>query len=174
MNILQIITQIQSIATYFNNNVSGAAEYANAVNNNEKMVYPSAFVVNTMETAGEIETYGGFIQNCTYHFSVYVVVNASLDRGGLNGMQQLEIAKASLFSAILYWNPDPNNSNRGIYYQGSQLVEFDKARIFYEFKFAYDLIISSANGYQVPSYSLTQIQMKEPIGNTLTQDVNFP
>jgi hypothetical protein len=182
LNINIVIPQIRTLATVFSGNVAGAAGYANAVADQVYLPLPAAYVVPGDEAGGENQSATGLVQSVEERIAVIVILqtlNVSgaedlSDRRAQAAANSLHEIRASLFRAILNWRPDfdvnpaTNNEARGFRYVGGQLLDFDRARYFYQFDFALDTLITDDDGWRVPSDPLIDIH------GTVTTDLGAP
>ncbi len=172
MNYSFLINQLKLLAPFFNGNVAGAAAYAHGVEDQVWLPLPAAYVVPLDEDAGDQPGLNSFYQTLTERFQVIVVFDNTVDRRGQSVTELYEVARLSIFSAILNWRPDStqdnpdlvtslytpvNRSSKGIYSGGAGLVSFDRARLFYQWTFCLDCQFTAADGWQQPKKPLTVI-----------------
>ena len=174
-----LILQLKALAPRYNNNVAGAAEFAIGIDRNTWLPQPAAYVVIGPLEAGENESMNGLYQRLTQHFQVVVSLDNRADRRGQTAMTTVPLDMAAICPAILNWRPDsaadapayqacnpyPNRAARGIRLLGGELLEYDRARLFWAFDFAFDTIITEWDGWQQPSVPLTDIQVNAPEGS---------
>lgn len=172
MNINLVIPQLRTLATIFNNNIAGAAAYANAVADQVFLPLPCAYVVPGDEEAGENGSMTGLRQEVTERIGIIVILQ-TLNVGGVEDITDrraqaasayLHTIRASIFRAVLNWRPDwsadpsTSNDNRGFRYAGGHLLDFDRGRFFYQFDFALDTLITDADGWQQSFDDLIDVQ----------------
>jgi hypothetical protein len=176
MNIDALITQLRQYATIFNGNVAGASGYANGVSDQTWLPLPAAYVIPAEEDAEPNESMTGTYQIVHERASVIVVfptfsAGGSVDfadRRGQAAAAQLRSIRASIFKALLNWQPDPDGidttekiEGRGIYYLGGRFPTegaFDRARFFYQFTFGLDTTITDDDGWNPTGTPLTEVQ----------------
>lgn len=164
MNLDKVITQIKSKVAIFNGNVAGAAAYANAVADQVWLPTPAAYIIPLDEDSTGNEQQSGLQQIITERIGVIVQLDNTGDRRGQGAILEYDGARTALFSQILDWRPDwdvnnptANREARGLYYAGGRLVDFDRARLFYQFDFALDITVTEADGWSPDSVALTSI-----------------
>lgn len=173
MNIDIVAAQLRANAPLFEGNVAGAARYADAVADQVFLPLPAAYVVPGDDDAGENTSMNGLYQVVTQHVGVIVVLETLkvgatrdlADRRGQAASAYLMTVRGAVFRALLNWrpdwdpeNPDTNIEARGLAYAGSELLEFDRARFFYQFNFSLETLITDADGWQQPSTPLIGVQ----------------
>ena len=195
MNIDTVVQQLRTFATIFDGNVAGAAAYANGVQDQVWMPLPAAYVIPAEEDAEPNESMTGTYQIVHERVSV-IVVFPTLSAGGAAGLTdrrgqaaaaQLRTIRASIFKAILNWQPDPDGidtteqiEGRAIYYLGGRFPQegaFDRSRFFYQFTFGLDTTITDDDGWNPTGTPLTQVKAtitNQATGATLaTANVNL-
>lgn len=173
MNIDAIAAQLKASAALFNGNVAGAARFADSVEDQVWLPSPAAYVVPGDDQAGENESQTGLYQIVSERIGVIVVlatptvggITDLTDRRGQGAAAYLRIVRSAIFKAILNWRPDWDPANpasnietRGLYYTGAELLEFDRARFFYQFNFGLDTLITDDDGWLPSGDLLIQIQ----------------
>jgi hypothetical protein len=73
--------------------------------------------------------------------------------------------RSQIWSQILNFPQDDTHSTTNIYYLGDELMAYDNGRIFWLFHFGLDIQISSPDGYQPQSTSLTAVTVNSSIYN---------
>ena len=177
MNLSIVIAQLRNVTTFFNQNVAGAAAFANGVEDQVWLPLPAAYVVPVESSATENEEETGLYQIVSRRFKVIVVDNAisASGRRGQGAVEAQDSIEPAIFSALLNWRPDPTRSTKGIYKVSDGLVNFGRARLFYEYEFGLDETITDADGWQLPSVPLIGVESTivtngvtiEPINVTL-------
>lgn len=195
MNIDALVAQLRTYATIFNGNVAGAAGYASGVSDQTWLPLPAAYVIPAEEDAEPNDSMTGTYQIVRERVSVIVVfptlsAGGSVDltdRRGQAAAAQLRSIRASIFKALLNWQPDPDGidtteqiEGRGIYYLGGRFPNegaFDRARFFYQFTFGLDITITDDDGWRPTGVPLTEVKatLTNPAtGTTLAvADVKF-
>ena len=167
MNLDQVINQLRAYCPALGGRIAGAADFDVGTETTlaftsptGKLIYPAAVVVPLDDDASPnivstIET--GLIQTVTETIGVIVEFDATADRRGQGGVSQVEAMKYALFAALLNWHIDPGRSSLGIYYAGGSLLAFDRARLFWEFRFSFDALISDGDGFQIDGDPLADV-----------------
>ncbi|HVB67976.1 MAG TPA: hypothetical protein VNE67_08995 [Acetobacteraceae bacterium] len=173
MNIDGVIGQLKSLVPTFGGNVAGAAAYAKAVEDQVWLPQPAAYVIPLDESAEPNQEEVGLYQLVTERIGVIVDLDNSADRRGQTTAAQLLALRYAVYAALLNWRPDWDQTNpttnreaRGLYYAGGRLLDFDRARFFYQFEFALDTTITDADGWQLAGPPLTDafITVTDPVG----------
>ena len=123
-----------------------------------KFVYPVAVVIPLADEVTDNQELDGNIQTVTETIGVIVEFDSTADRRGQTAVSQVEAMKYSLFSALLNWAVNPARGARGLYYAGGELVTFDRARLFWMWRFSFDAQISDADGFQISGDPLTDVK----------------
>ena len=180
MQIDLVIAQLRALCPAFNNNVAGAADYANGVEEQVWLPLPAAYVVPMNDDADENTSMTGLQQIVTERIAVILVLNnatSASDRRGQASAEQYGTLRAAVFKALLNWRPDwaanqaTNRESRGIYYLGGELLDFDRARLFYRFTFGLDTTITELDGWTPTGTALADVRAtitNQTGGGTLT------
>lgn len=187
MDIEKVIFQLRESAPLFGGNVAGAAAYANAVDSQGWLPQPAAYVIPLDDDAENNTQETGFYQLVTERIGVIVDFYNGADRRGQTASEQLLAVRYAIYRAILNWRPDfdplkpfnpQNREARGIFYVGGRLLDFDRARLFYQFEFGLETTLTELDGWQQPSAALTDIRITVARQDTLetlaTADVALP
>lgn len=176
MNIDAVAAQIRTIATAFGGNVAGAAQYANAVEDQVWLPLPAAYVVPDNEDAEPSEDATALQQIVRERVSVIVVISTinaggtpdTADRRGQAAAASFDVLRAAIFKAILNWRPNQDGgdtvtqpSSKGIYYIGARYPAeggFDRARAFRQFTFGLDTTITEDDGWKPTGTALTDVR----------------
>lgn len=176
MNIDTVARQIQSVAKIFNDNVAGAAGYANGVRDQVWLPAPAAYVIPGEEDAEPNESMGALQQIIRERVMIVVLIDTLsaggtldiADRRGQAAAQQIQTMRDAIFKAILNWRPNEDGgdatsqpSARGFYYIGGRYPEegaFDRSRFFYQFTFGLDVTITEEDGWTATGTPLTDVR----------------
>ncbi len=166
MDITLCINQLRSYAAVLGGRVGGAADFDTGVESvvqitdpvTGKFVYPVAVVIPLEDEVADNVLLDGNTQIITETVGVIVEFDATADRRGQAAVSQVEAMKYSLFGALLNWLIDPNRGARGLYYAGGELLQFDRARLFWMFRFSFDATISDADGFLPRGDPLTDVR----------------
>jgi hypothetical protein len=186
MNLDLVINQIKTYCPLLKGRVAGSADFDTGIETvlaitdpgSGRFAYPVAAVYPLEDdaTPNTVNTIGtGLLQTVTETIGVVVEFGATADRRGQAGVSQVEAMKYALFRALLNWNIDPGRSSLGLYYAGGMLLTFDRARLFWEYRFSFDALITDADGFVPGGDPLTDIQGEGSIvgGTASTQSINF-
>ena len=136
MKLSLIIEALRERAKSFDGRVAGAAEFQ-ALDANAKMTLPAAYVIPTGDTAGAQESQTDYYQVISEGFAVVVVLDNRRDlRGQMAAFDAVDIIRREIFLAILGWEPD--GDTHAISYDGGQVVEMNRASLYYQFDFVAD------------------------------------
>lgn len=133
MKLSLIVEALRDRAKSFRGRVAGAAEFQ-ALNANTKMILPAAYVVPTGDTARPQESQTDYYQIVNEGFAVVVVLDNRSDlRGQAAAFDAVDQIRREIFLAILGWEPD--DDTHPIEYEGGQVVEMNRAALYYQFDF---------------------------------------
>jgi hypothetical protein len=166
MDITPVINQLRAYCPQLGGRVGGAADFDKGIeatiqitDANGQFVYPVAVVIPLEDEADRNELLVGNTQQVTESIGVIVEFDASADRRGQAGVSQVEAMRTALFGALLTWNPDPSRAARGLAYAGGELLAFDRARLFWQFRFSLETTITDADGFLPSGDPLTDVQL---------------
>lgn len=133
MKLSLIIDALRQYAPSFKGRVAGAAEFQ-ALDGNGKMMLPAAYVIPTGDTVEQQESQTDYYQKVHQGFAVVVVLDNRRDlRGQKAAFDAVDAMRAELFAALLGWEPDADT--HPISYDGGQVVEMNRAALYYQFDF---------------------------------------
>ncbi|GAC1335492.1 MAG: hypothetical protein NVSMB20_10400 [Bradyrhizobium sp.] len=159
MDFGRVITQLRQYAPIFGTRVAGAADFAKGVEDTAQMDMPAAYVIPLGEDASENLDMTGLRQNVIERFSIIVAFDNTGDRRGQGVTVLYDTVRDQIYGALLNWRIDPHNATKGIYSGGAQLRDWNRARLWYEWHFALDVIITDEDGWQEPNVPLTVIKI---------------
>lgn len=173
MNINEVIRQLRTYCPAFENRVWGAAKYGQALANNADvgLVYPSAFVLPLADDATGNQQQTGLWQTVTENISVFVIFDNNADNVGGYAANIVEEMRNEIFKAILNWRIDDVESQRGIYYNGGKIEDYDRARLFYQYVFSLDHTVTDRDGFQPAYPELTDITVFDTSHPPLSFDI---
>lgn len=146
MDITLIIEALKTrAAATFGGRVAGAAEYKR-LPENANLVMPAAYVVPLDDDAGEMTSENGYSQIVRDSFAVIVAVSNAPDERGQTSAISVAAMRAVLWSALLAWKPD--GTHGPIQYEGGQLLDLDRARLYYQYEFSAATEITEADTWQ--------------------------
>lgn len=166
MDISLVIDQLRTYCPVLGGRVGGAADFETGVETvinitdpvTGKFAYPSAVVIPLEDDAADDELVQGDQQVVTETIGVIVEFDSTADRRGQTAVSQVEATKYALFAAVLNWNPNPERGVIGLTYSGGELLTFDRARLFWMFRFSFKATISDGDGFQISGDPLTDIE----------------
>ncbi|EJH4501839.1 MULTISPECIES: phage tail terminator protein [Cronobacter] len=133
MKLSLIIEALRERAPSFKSRVAGAAEFQ-ALEPNAKMMLPAAYVIPTGDTVSRQESQTDYYQVVNEGFAVVVVLDNRRDlRGQTAAFDAVDTIRREIFLALLGWEPD--ESTHPIEYDGGQVVEMNRAALYYQFDF---------------------------------------
>lgn len=152
MNLYNVIQQIRTYCPSYAARVAGSARYQR-LPEDANLPAPACYVIPLDDSVGEKMAINDVYQQITESFSVVVVLsNVPDERGQAAGFNVHDTARAELWAALLGWQPDGLGGNSryatGIYYQGGNILDMDRSRLWYQFDFAADMQIVPADGWQ--------------------------
>jgi hypothetical protein len=165
MDISLVIQQIRTYCPALGGRVGGAADFETGIETviaitdpaTGRLAYPSAVVIPLEDDAepNSLPLGGGLQQIVTETVGVIVEFDATADRRGQSAVSQVEAMKYVLFGALLNWPINPDRTPTGLYYDGGELLTFDRQRLFWMFRFSLAAQISDGDGFQVSGDPLT-------------------
>ncbi len=176
MNLDAVLMQLRNGVPFLDGRIAGAAAFARGLEASVWMEFPSAFVVPLDETAEPNEDMNGLRQLVTVRIGVIVEFSAAADRRGQSPVEQYEAMRSALFGVLLNWRPDTTREARGFWYGGGRLLEFDRARLFYQWEFCLDETVTDADGWQPAVRPLTDIQatVSDPVSGVTLETFDTP
>lgn len=131
--------------------VGGAAEYAWARESTLKK--EAAFIIPLQDTASPNQTDTEIIQTITEQFAVVAAIKNSTefeDKTGFSAYNRVHDIRTEIFNAFLgldigrvYGQAEGFMSESLIYYKGGQLLDMDRAFMWYQFTFEYQMTVGS-------------------------------
>lgn len=158
MDLDAVVAQLKAYVPLLNGRVAGAAQFARSVEDQTWMAQTAAYVVPLDEDADENPPGSGLDQHVTERFGVIVSFTNEADRQGQHASSQFAPMRKALWAALLNWRVDPVSAPQGLQYAGGQLLDFDRARLFYQWSFSLHRLLTDADGWQVPAVSLFGIE----------------
>ena len=156
MNLENVVAQLKAYAPALAGGVSGAANFASGLESTVNMPLPAAFVLALDDEAGENTLWPGLQQTVTERIGVVVefdnTTGSDVDaRTGFAGVDQVYPMRAIVYRALLSWIPPDlvGVAARGFSYGGGRILHIDRARLFWQFEFTIDRVISDADGFEL-------------------------
>lgn len=144
------ITRLRGNAPAFSGRVAGAAEFVAGLKNyNTSLKLPAAWVVPLGQEASNNLMWGGMLQQTVQRIiGVIVELDAQRDRRGQDPAMNLDTIQDQIFVSVLNMIIDPCRQNKGVAFAGARELDLDRARLFYQFEFAIDWMITDLDGVQ--------------------------
>ena len=167
MNINTIVAALKERCPSFGPSVAmrrfaGSAEYA-ALSEAAKLELPSGYVIPMDDEAFDQESSNGYQQRIREVFAVVVVLDNKVDERGQTSIVTVESIKKEIWSALLGWAPDAEHDR--IEYDGGQLMNVNRAHLYYQFEFTTDTTLGEEDTYQavenaaLPAFEQVGIQL---------------
>lgn len=145
MDLLAIIAAIKARCASFAEHVAGAAEYKR-LPDSTNMAMPAAYVIPLDDNPEASQSSNGRRQQLRDSFAVVVVLSNTADERGQGSITSVRAIRKELWAALLGWNPDADHGP--IEYEGGQLIDLDRARLYYQFEFSAETEIAEADTWQ--------------------------
>lgn len=165
MDLVAVVAQLKAYVPAFEKRVAGAADFATGLESQVWQALPAAYVVPMKDEAEANDEQNGLRQVITERVGVVVEFDNSQDRRGQEVTLLYESMRTALFKALLNWRIDPDRAPRGLAYGGGELVQFDRARLFYQFDFTLQIQIDDDDGFQVGWPPLVEIDANSNPGD---------
>ncbi|OCG12817.1 hypothetical protein A9G24_08445 [Gilliamella sp. App6-5] len=133
MKLSHIVHTLRHFSPSFEGRVGGAAEFS-AIKDTAFLKLPAAYVVPLDDSAQDNQSQTDYWQNVTEGFGVIVVLKPLDERGQHEAYDIVENIKTELWRALLGYEPSP--AHHPIQYDGGDLLDLDRGRIFYQFNFS--------------------------------------
>lgn len=142
-----------------NGRVAGAADFAQAIEDQAWMELPAAYVIPLDEDSDENPPGPGLDQHISERIGVIVELDNRADRRGQASAAMFAAIRAAVFAALLNWRIDPVAAAQGLNYGGGRLLQFDRARLFYQWEFTLRRLLTDADGWQEPTPVFAEIDV---------------
>lgn len=134
MKLSLVIAALRLRCQSFEERVSGAAEYK-PIPDTAKMKLPAAWVIPLDDNVGEQKSQTDYWQDLTDGFAVIVVLDNTPDqRGQKAAFDAVDDIRAELFKALLGWEPE--SCYDPIQYDGGNLLDMNRAHLYYQYDFS--------------------------------------
>lgn len=142
-----VINQLRTYCPSFAGRIAGAAHFKK-LNETTNFPLPAAYVIPLDDSPGERMSLNDVRQPILESFAVIVAIDNSVDEKGQASVYSAYYTiRAELWKALLGFQPDAE-LYRGIEYQGSNLLELDRSRLWYQFDFGAYMEIGPEDGWQ--------------------------
>ena len=155
------ISQLRANAPIFGGRVAGAAEFnAGLENYNTSMAMPAAYVIPLGQDAEPNKQYaGGLYQVVHKGIGIAVELTAQPDRRGQAPITLFETIEAQINASVLNLYIGNCRMAQGAYLTGARYLNLDRARLWYQWEFAIDWVITDLDGVQPASVPLEAIEV---------------
>lgn len=151
MKLTPVIAALRVRCPYFENRVSGAAQFKNLPETG-KLLLPAAYVVPGDDAPGEQKSQTDYWQVLKETFSVIVMVSNGRDeRGQWAAFDVVHDVRHMLFKALLGWCPEPGGNP--IAYDGGSLLDLNRHELMYQFDFVMDTELEQHDTWQYEEIS---------------------
>jgi hypothetical protein len=145
MEIEPIIQALRQRLPVLGNRVAGAAQFK-GLSKTTALPVPCAYVIPMGDNASEPESANTCQQTITDSYAVVVAMSNKADEKGQASALNAHSMRTLLWAALLGWCP--SEEYEGITYQGSQLLELDRAEMWFQFEFSAITQIGDADGWR--------------------------
>jgi hypothetical protein len=142
MNLNIVIAQLRARVPAFANRVAGAANFS-VLPEAANLPVPAAYVIPMDENPEPNVSGSGYRQTVREGFAVVVVLSNSTDERGQGAATSVHDMRLLLFKALLGFQPGEDYD--GIEYEGGNLLQLDRSRLYFQFEFAVDYEIGEAD-----------------------------
>lgn len=147
MNLNIVIAQLRTYCPTFAGRVAGSARFKRLPEDANLQV-PAAYVIPLDDSPSDAQSLNDVRQSLMESFAVIVAVSNVPDERGQAAVNTAHDAvRAELWKALLGWQPDKTIYN-GIVYQGGNLLDLDRSRLWYQFDFGAQMQIGPDDGWQ--------------------------
>jgi len=147
MNLNLVIAQLRTYCPSFAGRVAGAAKFKQ-LEETASMDVPVAYVIPLDDNPGERMSLNDVRQPLIESFAVVVALSNLPDERGQAAVNSAhDTIRAELWHALIGWQPDVV-TYRGVEYQGGNLLDLDRARLWYQFDFGAYMEIAPEDGWQ--------------------------
>lgn len=143
-----IIDALRQRVPYFTGRVAGAAQFK-LLPETAAMQVPCAFVIPLDDNPGEPQSQNAIRQDITDGFAIVVALSNQADEKGQGSVNSVRQVRRLLWSALLGW--EPGEEYEAIQYEGGQILQLDRARIWYQFEFSALTQLGDEDGWQGPA-----------------------
>lgn len=176
------IMQLRTLCPLLGGRVAGAADFRLGLQRyNENLgrspqpstaILPTAFVIPLGAESDGPGAMTGIYQHVLRTIGIIVEFPATPDRRGQQPAMDTEAMEACINAAILNWEPVTclTVGRQGYWLAGARFLDLDRARLFYQWEYALNTILTDLDAWHPPSVPLKGIELE--IWKTPPQD--FP
>ena len=160
MDLAGVILHLKAHCLLLDGRVAGAAEFsASMAGELRPEAFPAAYVIPLGESAADNDETNALYQAVTERVGVVVEFDNTADRRGQSVTQLYRPTRAALFAVLLNWRgTDPEHALRGFELGSGGLLHNDRARIFYQWEFVLETVLTDRDGWQQISVPLRAIE----------------
>lgn len=151
MNLNTVISHLRTYCPSFAGRVAGSARFKN-MDEAANLLVPAAYVIPLDDNPGERMSLNDVRQPIIESFAVVVALSNTADERGQTSVNTAhDTIRAELWAALVGWQPDnlaDASRYRGIEYQGGNLLDLDRARLWYQFDFGAYMEIGPDDAWQ--------------------------
>lgn len=151
MNLNLVIQQMRTYCPSFAGRVAGSARFKR-LDEAANLQVPAAYVIPLDDNPDNTMSLNETRQVMIESFAVIVAISNTPDERGQAAVNSAhDTIRAEIWRALLGWQPDGLGSAsryRGIQYQGGNLLDLDRSRLWYQFDFGAYMEIGPDDGYQ--------------------------
>ncbi len=172
MDLLAIIQAIKDRCLSFATNVAGAAEYKR-LSESANLTMPAAYVIPMDDSPDSMPNTNGYRQGLRDSFAVIVVLSNAADERGQGSITSVSAIRAELWAALLGWEPDADHDR--LEYEGGQLIDLDRSRLYYQFEFSALTEIQEQDTWQggnnaaLPAFQRAELKLDVPGSPSTTE-----
>lgn len=144
-----IIQALRQRVPLFASRVAGAAQFK-LLPETAALQTPCAFVIPLDDNPGDPQSSNALRQDITDGFAVVVALSNLADEKGQGSAISVRQVRRLLWSALLGW--EPGAEYEAIQYEGGQILQLDRARIWYQFEFSALTQLNDTDGWRGPAH----------------------
>jgi hypothetical protein len=157
------IAQLRSYCALLGGRVAGAADFRRGLEdyNTAPKGLPFAYVVPLGSEADGPGSMTGIYEHLRITMGIIVEFTATGDRRGQQAAMDAEAMEDCINSAILNWEPLPclTVGRQGYWLAGGRFLDLDRARLFYQWEYALNTILTEQAGWKPGSEPLKGIEL---------------
>ena len=160
MDLPAVITQLKRNVPMLGGRVAGAADFsASMAGELRPEAFPACYVVPLGLEAQFNDTTNALYQPITERVGVVVEFDNTDDRRGQSVTLIYHPMQVELFAALLNWRgTDRPHSLRGFEIASADMLQSDRARIFYQWVFTLEGVLTELDGWHEPTEPLVRIE----------------
>lgn len=166
MDLPAVIEHLKGNVPLLGGRVAGSAQFTISMSGELRPeTFPAAYVVPLGEDAEPNDESNALYQTVTERIGVVVEFDNTGDRRGQGVTLLYQPMRAALFRALLNWRAtDPAHALRGFEAASGAILQIDRARVFYQWEFTLQSLVTDADGWQVAAPPLVEIRANSDTG----------